>query len=340
MHRYLKIFGLLSLVMLLLAIAPQSAIGNTPPRDGCNPLLNNDTSSAPDLAQLWTKIQNSYGVSDQETFHVDSSAIAERSEFFSRLSFNEMFDLSISIRNEYGSSMFLSSIFSPELRSKAKNLSVAERRSALRRLMTEPLYGDTLEDEVAGFENSDLEASVYQSLVANRQRFGCEETWCSGHSMPQSAYRRIYRILSAVNPQPGQTVIDLGAGYGRVGVVVGLMFPGVKFIGYEIVPERVQEANRVFRGLGISEDVQSITQDLSDPNFRLPYSEYYYYWSPVRSETGRRVLSQIQEAVQGRPGSRILSYDRGWMAGWDSANMNKFLRPEILDNELSIYVSF
>ena len=43
----------------------------------------------------------------------------------------------------------------------------------------------------------------------------------------------------------GDTFVDIGSGYGRVGCVVGVNFPNSRFLGYEIVQERVIEAQRV-----------------------------------------------------------------------------------------------
>jgi hypothetical protein len=57
-------------------------------------------------------------------------------------------------------------------------------------------------------------------------------------------YTELRALLARVAPAAGGTVVDLGAGYGRMGFVIGFHHPGVRFVGYEYVRERVDEANR------------------------------------------------------------------------------------------------
>lgn len=63
-------------------------------------------------------------------------------------------------------------------------------------------------------------------------------------------YSEIKKILQELNPQPDDLVVDLGAGYGRMGFVIEKYFPGVKFCGLELVAERVQEGNRALKKFG------------------------------------------------------------------------------------------
>lgn len=50
-----------------------------------------------------------------------------------------------------------------------------------------------------------------------------------------------------LHPQALQkSYCDIGAGYGRVGLVLSLLFPEAKFIGYEIVKQRQLEGSRFF----------------------------------------------------------------------------------------------
>ena len=42
-------------------------------------------------------------------------------------------------------------------------------------------------------------------------------------------------------------VVDLGAGYGRMGLVIAKHYPTLSFWGVEYVAERVAEGNRVFQ---------------------------------------------------------------------------------------------
>lgn len=124
------------------------------------------------------------------------------------------------------------------------------------------------------------------------QRFGQNPIWQHSTSMAQTPYDR-FGELSRLPPQPGQLVVDIGAGFGRLGFYLAAMYPGVRFIGFELVPERVQESRRVARLLGIGDHIQFIEQDLGSPDFTLPVADYYYNWLPVNDTVGFRIWEQL-----------------------------------------------
>lgn len=90
-------------------------------------------------------------------------------------------------------------------------------------------------------------------------------------------YAELRELLARVAPPPGSTVVDLGAGYGRLAFVVGLDHPGVRFAGYEYVPERVAEANRALAPHGWAH-VTMVRADLAAPDFApCPAGVYFIY---------------------------------------------------------------
>ncbi len=89
-------------------------------------------------------------------------------------------------------------------------------------------------------------------------------------------YTELRSLLERLGPRPGDTLVDLGAGYGRMGFVIARHFPGVSFIGYECVTERVQEASRCLKGAGADSRARMEIADLSDPHF-LPVAAPYYF---------------------------------------------------------------
>ncbi len=66
-------------------------------------------------------------------------------------------------------------------------------------------------------------------------------------------YPEFYLILKHLNMKSISKVSDLGAGYGRLGVVLGLFYPGVEFTGYEIVRERCAQGQMIFEKLGFTQ---------------------------------------------------------------------------------------
>jgi SAM-dependent methyltransferase len=72
-----------------------------------------------------------------------------------------------------------------------------------------------------------------------------EERWLDRHpSVFLTPYVELRAWLEELKPKHGETVADLGAGYGRLGFILARHFPGTKFLGLELVPERVKEGAR------------------------------------------------------------------------------------------------
>jgi len=135
-------------------------------------------------------------------------------------------------------------------------------------------------------------------------------------NMPESEVRRIYRderifhflgsqslltpysdlalIFGALGPSCGKLLVDLGTAFGRPGLYAGLCHPELKFIGYDIVLERMCEAQRVVQKLGLAQEkIQFFHQDLSDPQFLLPEADYYFCYDPFSESTFRKIVSDL-----------------------------------------------
>lgn len=90
-------------------------------------------------------------------------------------------------------------------------------------------------------------------------------------------YTEIRTLLSQLNPQVDERIVDLGAGYGRMGFVIGRHYEEVHFTGYEIVDERVVEANRCLQKLKHPR-IQMRTADLSAPEFKPIDADVYFLY--------------------------------------------------------------
>lgn len=109
----------------------------------------------------------------------------------------------------------------------------------------------------------------------------------------QSGFSTILLAIDKLQMKPGCLVIDLGSGYGRVGLAIGLMRPDVKFSGFEYVSHRVDIANHAAQNFAINDQVNFYTQDLSLQSFKLPAADVYYLYDPFCEETYCHVLQQI-----------------------------------------------
>jgi len=111
----------------------------------------------------------------------------------------------------------------------------------------------------------------------------------------QSSYLTALMALRYLNPAKNSRFVDLGSGYGRVGLVIGLMRPDIDFIGYEFMEGRVNVATSTCSNLGMEQHVHFHTQDLSSKDFKIPAAEAYYIFDSFSDETYKHVLERLQE---------------------------------------------
>jgi len=155
----------------------------------------------------------------------------------------------------------------------------------------------------------------------------------------QSSYSTLLNTLRETNPGHGTRFVDLGSGYGRAGLVIGLLRPDIDFIGYEYVPHRVEIANTSVKNLDMQSHVHFFTQDLADLNFKVPEADIYYMYDPFTKETYKYVLDQLQEIGQRRP---IAIATKGNARDWmdEFSNRNGWLPVQNLDSgNLCLYRS-
>lgn len=129
----------------------------------------------------------------------------------------------------------------------------------------------------------------------------------------QSGYSTVLTALYYLKPNLGARFIDLGSGYGRVGLIIGLLRPDIQFTGYEYVPHRVEVARTSSHNLELENHVQFLIQDLSLKEFQIPIAEIYYLYDPFSKETYSHVLSQLVKLSQDQ---KIFIATKGNARGW------------------------
>lgn len=136
----------------------------------------------------------------------------------------------------------------------------------------------------------------------------------------QTSYATAMVALQALDMKPGETLVDLGSGYGRVGILGGLLRDDLEFIGYEFVRHRVECSQNSSERAGLRH-VQFYCQDLGDPDFEIPAASVYYLYDPFNEDTYRRVLRRIHAVASRRPVRVVTNADAGtWF--------QKFMTPE------------
>ena len=135
-------------------------------------------------------------------------------------------------------------------------------------------------------------------------------------------YTEIRTILSLLKPKPGTTIVDLGAGYGRMGFVVGKHYPKNKFIGYEYVGERVKESNKCLKRLKYPL-VKFKHADLSSEEFQPVTADYYFIYDYGTVEAIEKTLydlkiiaknKSITVVARGRDSRDLIERNHSWLA--------------------------
>lgn len=118
---------------------------------------------------------------------------------------------------------------------------------------------------------------------------GGAQTWIGlDFQILQTSYHDLKTLFEVIKPHPGERIVDLGAGYGRLGVFLHHFYPKTEFLGLELVEERVQEGNRMLKKLNaLNKELE--TCDLSKLR-ELPDGDIYFIYDFGSVEHIKRIL--------------------------------------------------
>ncbi len=147
------------------------------------------------------------------------------------------------------------------------------------------------------------------------------QTWIGlDFQILQSSYHDLYQIFDFIKPRANEKFIDLGAGYGRIGIFLQYFFPQTHFLGYELVRERVNEANRIY-SLFNMQNKKLIQEDLSKLT-KLPDGDFYFIYDFGSDEHLKKILELFKSAsgktliVKGQICRRIIENDPYFSEGF------------------------
>jgi hypothetical protein len=197
-------------------------------------------------------------------------------------------------------------------------------------------------DDLLGYQTNSIEKKLVQ-LASRLDPFGDLKSWgIRMHDGAQSwvglnpqqlqtTYDELVELVDVIQPDPHSLWLDLGAGYGRLGIVLKALAPEVKFIGYEIVRERVVDGNRVFKK-HCCEDATLVCADISK-NFDLPIADCYFIYDYGKLEHIKKTLEQISfiadqghhfhVVARGRV-RQFIEYNHPWLTVNNPTNTSTF----------------
>lgn len=161
-------------------------------------------------------------------------------------------------------------------------------------------------DQRLGFHIPKIEQKLLRKYQAydklsdptdRKQHFEGTQAWIGLHpQILQTPYSEILDFLSYLVPFGPQKIIDLGAGYGRVGIVLNALIPNCQFVGYEILPQRFKEARRMFERLELT-DCEMRSDNIIADDFTLPSADAYFIYDFSDPHDLRTLLDQLSEKI-------------------------------------------
>jgi SAM-dependent methyltransferase len=113
----------------------------------------------------------------------------------------------------------------------------------------------------------------------------------------QTPYAELRRMLRFVEPSPGARIADIGAGYGRMGLLIGALYPELSFIGVEVSPVRAREGARM---LASFPNVEWVCGDVTSSGGEFPDADHYFMYDFSDLESLFRVIDCLKPIARKR----------------------------------------
>src|SRR6266851_821490 len=110
------------------------------------------------------------------------------------------------------------------------------------------------------------------------------------------------RMLELAQVKPGDTVVDLGSGDGRIMITAAQKY-GARGFGVELDPRLVRRSNDEARRVGVADRVKFLQQDLFKTDFHEANVLTLYLLPDVNMALRPRILAEL------KPGTRVVSHD-------------------------------
>ena len=159
-------------------------------------------------------------------------------------------------------------------------------------------------DKAIGFKIQNIEKKLLKKYrpyykvdddSSRKRHYQGTQTWIGLHPQAlQTPYNDILDALSVFHKVLPEKVIDFGAGYGRVGIVMKSLYPNAEFIGYEILEERMTEGNRIFEKLNLDNCIIK-DQNILDDNFKIPEADIYFIYDFSEVDDLNKILLRLRK---------------------------------------------
>lgn len=115
----------------------------------------------------------------------------------------------------------------------------------------------------------------------------------------------VEEMLRLADVKPGDFVVDLGSGDGRIPITAATQF-GARGFGVDIDAKLVQESNENARKAGVADRVRFVQRDVFETDIREASVVTLYLLSGLVNRLKPKLMSEL------KPGTRIVAHDFGF----------------------------
>lgn len=158
-------------------------------------------------------------------------------------------------------------------------------------------------DAWLGIEIERVEKSILPSVDG-------EQTWSDRHSsIFLTPYVELRTWLEFLALPPNARVVDLGAGYGRLGFVMARHAPGCFFEGFEIVPERVAAGQKALEKF-CARNAKLTVANIARLEWKPPRADVYFIYDYGTRAAIGKTLEDLK-GISKAQGIRVVGRGRG-----------------------------
>lgn len=110
----------------------------------------------------------------------------------------------------------------------------------------------------------------------------------------QTPYHECFEILEFLEEFNLKSIVDIGAGYGRFGIVAEILQYDYQYYGYEIVPERVQEAQSFINSHDLKKTFIEC-QNVLDSSFAFPKASVFMLYDFSNPQDISTILHKLSD---------------------------------------------
>lgn len=158
-------------------------------------------------------------------------------------------------------------------------------------------------DVALGFHITEIEKKLskqyrsHNEISSDKPLYTNNHAWIGLHpQILQTPYQEILDFFEVLKKYPIDNIVDLGSGYGRVGLVMQAYLPQAQFYGIEVVNERSEEANRIFKHFELN-NCRSESWNLLEEIEKIPEADLYFIYDFSEPEDIRTLLNYFSSLL-------------------------------------------